>query len=102
MSQPQPKSLPHYRVLRDRMGCELALINAASDVDNLTEALGQRLDLLSAIRFATFIGGMALGLLIAYAAACTTIGHEKVEGWPVLTVYEHHVPHKVMRDKCAK
>jgi len=34
--------------------------------------------------------------------ACTTIGHEKVEGWPQLTVVEHYVPHHVMRDRCVK
>lgn len=35
-------------------------------------------------------------------AGCTTIGHEKVEGWPKLTVVEHYVPHHVMRDRCVK
>ena len=34
--------------------------------------------------------------------ACTVIGHKKVEGWPQLTVIEHHVPHHVMRDRCVK
>jgi hypothetical protein len=34
--------------------------------------------------------------------ACTSIGHEKVEGWPQLTVVEHYVPHHVMRDRCVK
>jgi hypothetical protein len=34
--------------------------------------------------------------------ACTSIGHEKVEGWPELTVVEHYVPHHVMRDRCVK
>ena len=34
--------------------------------------------------------------------ACTVIGHQKVEGWPQLTVIEHHVPHHVMRDRCVK
>jgi len=34
--------------------------------------------------------------------ACTTIGHEKVEGWPDLMVFEHYVPHHVMRDRCVK
>ena len=35
-------------------------------------------------------------------SACTTIGHEKVEGWPKLTVIEHYVPHHEMRDRCVK
>ena len=37
-----------------------------------------------------------------FLGACTTIGHEKVEGWPQLTVVEHYVPHHVMRDRCVK
>jgi len=36
-------------------------------------------------------------LLILFLGGCTTIGHQKVEGWPQLTVIEHHVPHYVMR-----
>ena len=36
-------------------------------------------------------------------AACTPIDtHEPVADWPILTVYEHYVPHHVMRDRCAK
>ena len=35
-------------------------------------------------------------------AGCTVIGHQKVEGWPQLTVVEHYVPHHEMRDRCAK
>jgi hypothetical protein len=34
--------------------------------------------------------------------ACTTIGHEKVAGWPKLAVYEHYVPHHEMRERCVK
>ena len=41
-------------------------------------------------------------LLFLFLGACTTIGHEKVEGWPKLTVVEHYVPHHVMRDRCVK
>jgi hypothetical protein len=41
---------------------------------------------------------LTLALLVG---ACTIVGHEKVEGWPELTVREHHVPHAVMRDKCS-
>jgi len=43
-----------------------------------------------------------LFLGISLLGACTTIGHEKVEGWPQLTVVEHYVPHHVMRDRCVK
>jgi hypothetical protein len=40
---------------------------------------------------------------VAYGGyACTVIGHEKVEGWPELTVHEHHVSHKEMRDRCNR
>jgi hypothetical protein len=41
-------------------------------------------------------------ILILFLGGCTTIGHQKVEGWPQLTVIEHHVPHYVMRDHCVK
>ena len=30
------------------------------------------------------------------------VGHQKVEGWPQLTVVEHYVPHWQMRDRCVK
>jgi hypothetical protein len=38
----------------------------------------------------------------ALMAGCTIVGHQQVLGWPELRVAEHHVPHHVMRDKCAK
>ena len=38
----------------------------------------------------------------AVLGACTTIGGERVEGWPALEVVEHHVPHREMRDRCAR
>lgn len=41
-------------------------------------------------------------LVVFSLGACTTIGHEKVEGWPNLKVTEHRVPHHEMRDRCAK
>ena len=41
-------------------------------------------------------------LFLLFLPACTIIGHQKVEGWPQLTVIEHHVPHAAMRDRCAK
>jgi hypothetical protein len=43
-----------------------------------------------------------LAVLTQFLAACTSIGHEKVEGWPKLAVVEHYVPHHEMRDRCAK
>jgi hypothetical protein len=45
---------------------------------------------------------MFTGPLFLLLGGCTTIGHQKVEGWPQLTVIEHHVPHYVMRDRCVK
>jgi hypothetical protein len=41
-------------------------------------------------------------ILLLFLGACTTVGHEKVDGWPQLTVVEHYVPHHVMRDRCVK
>ena len=41
-------------------------------------------------------------LLAALLGACTTIAHEKVEGWPQLQIVEHYVPHAQMRDRCAR
>jgi hypothetical protein len=41
-------------------------------------------------------------LFLLFLPACTMIGHEKVENWPQLTIYEHHVPHHVMRNVCVK
>lgn len=35
-------------------------------------------------------------------SACTVIGHEQVQGWPQLQVFEHHVPTAEMRERCAK
>ena len=42
-----------------------------------------------------------LAVLSQLLGACTIIGHEKVEGWPKLTVIEHYVPHHEMRDRCV-
>ena len=36
------------------------------------------------------------------AAGCTTIGHEKVQGWPRLEVVEHYVPYEAMAARCQK
>ena len=32
----------------------------------------------------------------------TSIGHEKVAGWPELAVVEHYLPHKLMLARCAR
>lgn len=44
----------------------------------------------------------ALLPVVVALAGCTLIGHERVEGWPELEIVEHHVPHRVMRDRCMK
>jgi hypothetical protein len=36
------------------------------------------------------------------ASGCTMVGSARVEGWPELRVFEHHVPHQAMRDRCMK
>lgn len=42
--------------------------------------------------------GLCLGIL----AGCSVMGHEKVEGWPALEIFEHRVAHAVMRDRCGR
>jgi hypothetical protein len=44
----------------------------------------------------------ALVLLAAFLTACSTIEHERVEGWPQLEIVEHYVPHAEMQDRCLK
>lgn len=39
--------------------------------------------------------------LLVLLPGCTTVGHERVAGWPALEIVEHHVPHHVMRARCA-
>ncbi len=39
---------------------------------------------------------------LVFLPGCTVVGHERVEEWPALEIVEHHVPHKVMRDRCAR
>ena len=41
-------------------------------------------------------------LLAAASAACSTVGHEKVEGWPELTIIEHRVSAGEMYERCRK
>ena len=38
----------------------------------------------------------------AALAACTTVGHEKVEDWPELEIVEHRVSSAQMYDRCRK
>lgn len=52
---------------------------------------------------AGFIPLLAIPLVAALAAGCTTIDmHEKVAGWPELKLVEHYVPDQVMRARCSK
>ena len=41
-------------------------------------------------------------LLAALLSACTTIEHQRVEGWPKLEIVEHYVPHREMQDRCVR
>ena len=41
-------------------------------------------------------------LLAAASAACTVVGHEKVEGWPDLMIVEHRVSASAVYDRCRK
>ena len=41
-------------------------------------------------------------LLAALLSACTTIEHQRVEGWPKLEIVEHFVPHREMQDRCVR
>jgi hypothetical protein len=44
----------------------------------------------------------SLVVFAALAAGCSTMGHQRVEGWPALRIVEHRVPHPEMRDRCAR
>jgi hypothetical protein len=35
-------------------------------------------------------------------AACSTIEHQRVEGWPELEIVEHYVPHREMQERCVR
>jgi hypothetical protein len=41
-------------------------------------------------------------LLAAGTVGCTTIGHEKVDGWPALRVFEHYVSAEEIYERCRK
>ena len=48
------------------------------------------------------LGLAALLLAGMLGGGCTTIGAERVEGWPELEIVEHYVPHREMRERCAR
>jgi hypothetical protein len=41
-------------------------------------------------------------LFAAASAACSSVGHEKVEGWPELAIVEHRVSAGEMYERCKK
>jgi hypothetical protein len=43
-----------------------------------------------------------LPLAFLLLGACSTVGHERVEGWPELTIVEHRVSASEMYDRCRK
>jgi hypothetical protein len=43
-----------------------------------------------------------LAAVAVFLGACSSIGHEKVEGWPQLEIVEHYVPAQAMRERCRK
>lgn len=45
---------------------------------------------------------LLIAALAAASSACTTVGHEKVEGWPELRIYEHRVSAGEMYARCSK
>ncbi len=44
----------------------------------------------------------ALILSFLLLNACTTVGHEKVEGWPELAIVDHRVSAGAVYDRCRK
>lgn len=102
MSQQQPPSLPHWRIRQTEVGAPNALKEASLEIDRLADDLGRKWDRKFAADFAFVMLGFVGAILLCVVHGCTVIGHQKVEGWPKLTVYEHHVPHHEMRDRCVK
>jgi hypothetical protein len=43
-----------------------------------------------------------LAILAVVLAGCTTMDHERVEGWPELEIVEHYVPGQAMHERCRK
>jgi hypothetical protein len=44
---------------------------------------------------------IAMAACCAAILGCSVVGHERVVGWPALTIIEHQVPHAQMRERCA-
>ena len=34
--------------------------------------------------------------------ACSTIEHQRVDGWPQLEIVEHYVPYREMQERCVR
>jgi hypothetical protein len=43
-----------------------------------------------------------LFILVGLLAGCSTMNHERVEGWPELRIVEHRVPADEMMQRCRK
>ena len=41
-------------------------------------------------------------LLAALLTACSTVDHQRVEGWPQLEIVEHYVPRAEMQERCTR
>ena len=41
-------------------------------------------------------------ILAALLAGCSTMGHERVDGWPALEIVEHRVAAEEMMERCRK
>ncbi len=52
------------------------------------------------LRFALLL--TASVVLILATTGCSIVGHNRVQGWPKLSVVENKVEHRVMRDHCSK
>jgi hypothetical protein len=44
----------------------------------------------------------ALVVLTSLLAACSTIEHQRVNGWPQLEIVEHYVPRQEMQERCVR
>jgi hypothetical protein len=44
----------------------------------------------------------SLAVLAALIGGCSTMDHERVEGWPELEIHEHYVSAEEMRARCRK
>lgn len=48
------------------------------------------------------MGRILFAAALLLAAGCTSVAHERVEGWPELRVAEHYVPMHDMLERCRK